>query len=450
MTANRKVHHGRPLRVLPWWAAMIGAAAVTASIVITTLWLLSIAGQNPSLRIEAIKIGLSVGAGTGGAFALLLTFRRQWLSERAQVHAEDVARDNTLDATQRRITELYGKAVEQLGHDKAPVRLGGLYSLERLAQDQPEHRQTVVDVVCAYLRMPLSHDNDAQVRLAAQRLLARHLAVPSEGRPIYDITGLPETHWDDIRIDLAGGVLVDFDFSWCRDCTVDFRGAQFGGTTRFTGGRFNGHALFDKAIFSADTWFDKVLFGSTARFDGAAFNDDAIFGGAIFGGGALFNDAEFGADTWFNKAQFNGGAQFRKARFGGDTEFSESDFTYGTWFHEAKFAGTVTFYKASFSGAADFEAVKFKGNAWFNETRFDAVGATGFRGAQFCADAEFRGAQFAGPVWFEGAQFTQVPIFEDAQAHYASKHTWPTGWHIDRTASDTPMRRLIKDLIEEP
>src|SRR5262249_33582048 len=52
--------------------------------------------------------------------------------------------------------ELYTKAVEQLGSDKAPVRLGGLYALERLAQDNSAHRQTIVNVICAYLRMPFS------------------------------------------------------------------------------------------------------------------------------------------------------------------------------------------------------------------------------------------------------------------------------------------------------
>ncbi|MEU6741925.1 hypothetical protein [Streptosporangium sandarakinum] len=52
------------------------------------------------------------------------------------------------------MTELYTKAVEQLGRDKAALRLGGLYALERLAQDSPGHRQIIVNVICAYLRMP--------------------------------------------------------------------------------------------------------------------------------------------------------------------------------------------------------------------------------------------------------------------------------------------------------
>src|SRR5690242_15175905 len=101
---------------MPWWVAAVGFAAVAVAATVTTVWLLSIAGHDAPLRIEAIKVGLSVGAGTGGAVALLLAVRRQWLSERAQAHAEDVARDNAHDATERRVTELYGKAVEQLGH----------------------------------------------------------------------------------------------------------------------------------------------------------------------------------------------------------------------------------------------------------------------------------------------------------------------------------------------
>jgi hypothetical protein len=52
--------------------------------------------------------------------------------------------------------ELYAKAVERLGHEKDPVRLGALYSLERLGQAKPERHQVIADVICAYLRMPFS------------------------------------------------------------------------------------------------------------------------------------------------------------------------------------------------------------------------------------------------------------------------------------------------------
>ncbi|MEV4811364.1 hypothetical protein [Micromonospora avicenniae] len=90
--------------------------------------------QRAQLRVESIRTGLTIGAAVTGAFALLLAFRRQQLAERTQQATE-------YDAGEKRVTGLYVKAVDQLGSDKAPVRLGGLYALERLAQDNPAHRQ---------------------------------------------------------------------------------------------------------------------------------------------------------------------------------------------------------------------------------------------------------------------------------------------------------------------
>jgi hypothetical protein len=77
-------------------------------------------------------------AGTGGSFTLLLAFRRQRSTEiiaaetrktQERVGAADRAADaSERDAEQRRITELYTKAADQLGSEKAPVRLAGLHA----------------------------------------------------------------------------------------------------------------------------------------------------------------------------------------------------------------------------------------------------------------------------------------------------------------------------------
>lgn len=105
------------------------------------------------LQIDAIKYGLGFVAAAGAVAALLLSVRRQQLSERSheldlrkqdlelrkQAHAEQ-------DAADRRVTELFTKAVEQVGSADATVRLGGLYALERVAQHNPDQRQTVVNV----------------------------------------------------------------------------------------------------------------------------------------------------------------------------------------------------------------------------------------------------------------------------------------------------------------
>jgi hypothetical protein len=100
---------------------------------------------------------LLTGAGIGAAVTL-----RQVKVSQDGLHATREQMQHTLETTrqqlnlteQDQVTDRYTRAVEQLGHEKAPVRLGALHSLERLAQNNPDYRQTVVDVFCAYLRMP--------------------------------------------------------------------------------------------------------------------------------------------------------------------------------------------------------------------------------------------------------------------------------------------------------
>ncbi|MEV6825665.1 pentapeptide repeat-containing protein [Amycolatopsis sp. NPDC051102] len=53
---------------------------------------------------------------------------------------------------QSQYTERFGKAVEQIGSDKLDVRLGGIYALERLADDSSRDRSTIAQVISAFVR----------------------------------------------------------------------------------------------------------------------------------------------------------------------------------------------------------------------------------------------------------------------------------------------------------
>ncbi|QWF84282.1 hypothetical protein [Amycolatopsis sp. CA-230715] len=120
------------------------------------------------------------------------------VAETNRLHAERTAADARVDAEARRITELYIKASEQLGSDKAPVRMAGFYALERLAQDNEGQRQTVVDVLCAYLRMPYGdHAQEREVRLTGLGVLESHL------RPGDDPDHSLDTFWRDIDLNLS-------------------------------------------------------------------------------------------------------------------------------------------------------------------------------------------------------------------------------------------------------
>src|SRR5262247_3684528 len=59
----------------------------------------------------------------------------------------------------RTLNERFATAAEQLGSDESSaVRLAGVYAMAGLADDWPENRQTCVDVLCGYLRMPYEPD----------------------------------------------------------------------------------------------------------------------------------------------------------------------------------------------------------------------------------------------------------------------------------------------------
>lgn len=225
--AARMVRADRPARSRPvglsWWVVVLAAAIVVIAVTGATEWLLAEADHatdRGAARVDAIKTGLGVGAGTAGIFALLLAVRRQ-------IHQEHTAADTVLDATEKRVTELYTKAADQLGSGNAAVRLAGLYALARLADNHVDQAETVLNVICAYLRMPHggpspddspepanhreSDLQEAQVRLTAQRILSDHVT-PLFRDPIWagmvDLTGA----------DVAG---IDLDFADLSSARLD-------------------------------------------------------------------------------------------------------------------------------------------------------------------------------------------------------------------------------------
>ncbi|SDD56268.1 Pentapeptide repeat-containing protein [Actinokineospora iranica] len=399
------------------------AATVAAVLVLTRL----LDVQTSTGRLEMIRTALAVGAGTGAVMTLVLAWRRQWSTEH--------------DAAERRLTELYVKAVEQLGSDKAAVRHGALYALERVAQDNPGHRQTVVDVICAYLRAPFTpppdkpgarklgglraplrparpawqrptptpaatsttedHDRrqEREVRLTAQRILRQHLQphpptprsrIPDRlRRALRRFRRSARTFWPDVDLDLTGATLIDLDLI---DCAIR--------TARFTGATFTGNAEFSRATFTDD-----------AGFGGATFTGDTVFSGATFTSPAWFDEATFTGTARFDEATFTGDAGFGGATFTGDAGFSEAIFASPAWFSGATFTGTAWFSEATFTSAW-FEKATFSGTAWFNEATF--TGVAWFEGAAFTDTAQFRGTTFTGNTWFNKATFTSDVWFGGA------------------------------------
>ncbi len=323
------------MRPLPassvWWilGGLLGLAAV-----VTTVLLLAVGdgSEGDKVRLEAIRLAGTIVLGTGGGAALFVALRRQRATELDLVHKLAEAKAAQHDAEQRRVTELYTAAAEQLGHESAAVRLAGLYALQRLGQDHPEQRRPIVNVWCAYLRMPFrdpaaegldEHERaerrqELQVRLTVQRLLREHVhSGPHEGEPVVS------RFWgDDLDVDLTGATLYELNLRGCRihPHTI-FTEAQFLGPTLFNEATFTGeHTSFFRATFTGE---DAVVF-----FDDATFKSERTtsFVGVTFNSNTWFLRAAFTSErTWFNDATFTGErTSFAGATFNcGDIAFDD-------------------------------------------------------------------------------------------------------------------------------
>ncbi|MFC6089271.1 pentapeptide repeat-containing protein [Saccharothrix lopnurensis] len=457
-----------PRRVIATAAALIAAATIGLVVV---LWWAGTAGLSGAAlvtaRFDALRTGLSIGIGGGGVFALYLAWRRQHATEIGLVqkerdqadvarayelqretaehtrqHAEHVAATTERDAEARRITDLYAKSVEQLGSDKAPVRHGGLYALERLAQDHPALRQTVVNVLCAYLRAPFDPCGDPpdadtdravrdehrervqerEVRLTAQRILTTHL------EPGNDADHPVATFWPGTDLDLTAAVLVDWDATGCLLRGATFRRTTFTGDTRFDGATFTGEALFDEAVFTRSAPFSRTRFARVTYFTGATFTEEA-----------RFKEAEFATAVWFQGSTFTGSACFDGATFTGNAMFGGATFGRSALFRRAEFIGDALFPKARFTGNALLGEVRFTGTGFFGRTTFAGDALFGkatfgksalFSRAEFIGDARFGKVTFTGDAWFSEAAFTGNTRFENSTFRHSSsdRTSWPDRW----------------------
>jgi uncharacterized protein YjbI with pentapeptide repeats len=83
--------------------------------------------------------------GIGGIIALAVAFG-QFKTARLR-HEEQTRAD-----LQRRMTESFSKAVEQLGSDKLEVRLGGIYAMEQIAKESLSRSWTVIETLTGFVR----------------------------------------------------------------------------------------------------------------------------------------------------------------------------------------------------------------------------------------------------------------------------------------------------------
>ncbi|MEV0645061.1 hypothetical protein AB0I28_07330 [Phytomonospora sp. NPDC050363] len=289
----------RPLRLRYGWHVVtwLCTGIVVTAAVAVLLWL---AFGSPDLRgpvegaqrFDVVKLILtvagSVTGGVGAVVALVVSYRRQHQSEAAE------RREDT-----RLFNERYHQAAEQLGSDKAAVRMAGVYALSGLADDWDGGRAKCVEVLCAYMRMPYAppgpdDEEDVEVRRENRRRneerQVRRAILDTIAERLRHEPG--EQTWHGRSFDLRGAVIdgAELDGMRLRGAVLRFDGATFrAGEFRLRRTSMEGGAIhLTGATFGPG---GKVLIAADGRGDVFA-EDLRLTGGALKVTGATVHTGE--------------------------------------------------------------------------------------------------------------------------------------------------------------
>jgi hypothetical protein len=272
--------------------------------------------------LEVVRTTITVAAFVGAVLAGLNAYRKQRLAE---------AESDRADASE--FTRRYGESLTHLGDAQAAVRLGGVYSMARLADDWEDQRQTCIDVLCGYLRMPTPYEAETsnsraeqEVRATIQRLIRWHVVLDVESSSGVGF----RPSWSSCHFDFSGGTLCDMNLN-----RADFKG----------------DVNFSKITFMGISRFNKTVFRGSVRFDEASFSNDAVF----------------------DEVQFEGEANFRGARFRQGGDFKTAMFKQSVDFYGATFSMVAEFKDASFAESVSFEMTQFKGTTSWEDAKFSVV-----------------------------------------------------------------------------
>ena len=363
-------------------------------------------------------------------------FRKQIKKQQQQFEA------NAFKERKAERRERYTKAVEQLGDEKAPVRMGGVYTLVGLVdewleeesirkyEDRLKEGQVIINNLCAYIRSPFTlasyYDELSQAsptpkgiyKDKEEEFYADKATLDSEAdvrlgiiKEIHDrIQGSDKNTpgaWSDFEYDFSGSTFfypIDLtnsyyakpiNFSGSTYQWADFRGSTYQGWADFRGSTYKGEANFTDSTYKGGANFS----GSTYKGE-ANFTDSTYKGGANFSG-STYQWADFSGSTYQGWASFSGStyqwADFRNstyqwADFSGSTYKGEANFTDSTYEDKAEFSSStyqneVYFSDSTYRGRADF------GNSIYQDE-------ADLRRSTYQDEADFSGSIFCSEIYF--------------------------------------------------
>ena len=328
---------------------------------------------------------------TGGLIALIAlgeTRRKNDNDKRKNDQEKEKNDRDHLRQVRAERRERYTKAVEQLGDEKAPIRMGGVYTLVGLVdewlkdesikkyEDRLKEGQVIINNLCAYIRSPftlashydeLSKANPAPKGIykgKKEKFYADKATLDSEAdvrlgiiKEIHDrLQGSEENTpgtWSDFEYDFSGSTFfypIDLTNSYYAK-PINFSGSTYEGWADFSGSTYEGWADFSGstyqnwADFSGSTYQNWADFSRFTYKGGADFSGSTYKGGADFSGSTYQNLADFSGSTYkgvacFYHSSYKDGVNFHSSTYQGEADFSRSIFYSETYFGKDKYSNS--------------------------------------------------------------------------------------------------------------
>ena len=341
---------------------------------------------------------------TGGAIAvmgLVETFRKN-NNEKLKNDREHL-RQVRADRRER-----YTKAVEQLGDEKAPIRMGGVYTLVGLVDEWLEEEnlpeaerlkegQVIINNLCAYIRSPFtlaSHYNESSnptptpkgiYKDKKEKFYADKATLDSESdvrlsiiKEIHDRIQGPDKNtpgaWSDFEYDFSGSTFfypVDLTKSYYKK-PINFSGSTYQSEVYFTDSTYQGGADFSRSTYQDGANFSRSTYQGGADFSRSTYQDGANFSRSTYQGGADFSRSTYKDVTTFISSTYNGVTLSISSTYRGWADFSRSTYQDGANFTDSTYQGEVYFHSSTYNDVADFS-----GSIFYRETYFDKDGDNG-------------------------------------------------------------------------
>lgn len=374
--------------------------------------------------------------------------------------------------------ERYTKAVEQLGDEKAPIRIGGVYTLvglvdewleeDKLSEDERiKEGQVIINSLCAYIRSPftlashydeLSQDSPTgSYENRAQEFYTDKAMLESEADVRLSI--VEEIH-KKVRWSPAKGKITKknniihkpsidkiLEGQWSK-FTYNFSDSNFFYPVNLNGSYWMESINLNNSCFHEDLNLRDSYYRGNVNFCNSTYKNSAYFQDNTYYKNAIFKDskyctsvtakpsnkcADFSGSTYYNYTDFKNSKYYNDAFFNDSNYYSKINFSNSK--HYNNYQGAKRNYSiANFSFSKYFDVVKFdnlevEGHAYFDNSiyaggfitssnpesdNYKTYYACTFERSKFHQLTKFEKSCYIGKTYFNNSTYLGETIFKNS------------------------------------